>query len=283
MKIIQSIDEMRVFTKALKFKKKIGLVPTMGALHQGHLNLVEQAQLKSDIVIASIFVNPAQFNKKEDLDLYPRTLKDDFAKLGASGCDVVFVPQPEEMYPSLEHLKIDLGSIGEFLEGEFRPGHFNGVALVIAKFFNICMPDYAYFGQKDIQQYHVIEKLTKDLCFDVSIEQVPTAREENGLAMSSRNLRLSPEEREHAGLIFQSLKAARNILLSTTSISEAKACVKEMFSKQKLLSLEYFEAVSPHEFVPLKKMEAKETIVLCIAAEINKVRLIDNISLDQEV
>lgn len=283
MKIIEQIDEMRVFVKPLKFKKTIGLVPTMGALHQGHLNLVEQAKLKSDIIIASIFVNPAQFNKKEDLDLYPNTLEEDLAKLDASGCDVVFVPNPEEMYPTQQHLNIDLGPIGKHLEGKFRPGHFNGVALVIAKFFNICMPDYAYFGQKDIQQYHVIEKLTQDLCFNVSIEQVATAREKNGLAMSSRNLRLSHPEREHAGLIFQALQAARRILLAEGSISAAKAHVKAMFSNQKQLSLEYFEVVYAHEFVPLKKIHSYNQVVLCIAAEINTVRLIDNISLDRKV
>lgn len=279
MKIIERIDEMRVFVKPLKFKKTIGLVPTMGALHQGHLNLVEQAQEKSQVVIASIFVNPAQFNNKEDLTLYPRTLEADLAKLEKTSCDVVFIPHPEEMYPNEEHLKIALGTIGQFMEGEFRPGHFNGVALVIAKFFNICLPDYAYFGQKDIQQYYVIEKLTRDLSFPVSIEQVPTAREKNGLAMSSRNLRLTEEQREQASLIHQALQAARKILLSGKSIALAKETVQNMFTSQKAMHLEYFEVAYADEFLPLEVLSLERPAVLCMAAEIGGVRLIDNLPL----
>lgn len=279
MKIIEHIDEMRVFVKPLKFKKTIGLVPTMGALHQGHLNLVEQAQSKSEVVITSIFVNPAQFNKKEDLEFYPRTLEEDLAKLEKAGCDVAFVPQPQEMYPFEEHLKIELGIIGQYLEGEFRPGHFNGVALVITKLFNICLPDYAYFGQKDIQQYYVIEKLTQDLSFPTNIEQVATAREENGLAMSSRNLRLTKEQREHAGLIHQALKAAKNILFLEKDISLAKETVRKIFSAQDSLRIEYFEVVHAYEFVPLKKLSTDNQVILCMAAEIEGIRLIDNLSL----
>lgn len=279
MKIIEHIDEMRVFVKPLKFKKTIGLVPTMGALHQGHLNLVEQAQSKSEVVITSIFVNPAQFNKKEDLEFYPRTLEEDLAKLEKAGCDVAFVPQPQEMYPFEEHLKIELGIIGQYLEGEFRPGHFNGVALVITKLFNICLPDYAYFGQKDIQQYYVIEKLTQDLSFPINIEQVATAREENGLAMSSRNLRLTKEQREHAGLIHQALKAAKNILFLEKDISLAKETVRKIFSAQDSLRIEYFEVVHAYEFVPLKKLSTDNQVILCMAAEIEGIRLIDNLSL----
>lgn len=279
MKIIEHIDEMRVFVKPLKFKKTIGLVPTMGALHQGHLNLVEQAQSKSEVVITSIFVNPAQFNKKEDLEFYPRTLEEDLAKLEKAGCDVAFVPQPQEMYPFEEHLKIELGIIGQYLEGEFRPGHFNGVALVITKLFNICLPDYAYFGQKDIQQYYVIEKLTQDLSFPINIEQVATAREENGLAMSSRNLRLTKEQREHAGLIHQALKAAKNVLLLEKDISLAKETVRKIFSAQDSLRIEYFEVVQAYEFVPLKKLSTDNQVILCMAAEIEGIRLIDNLSL----
>ncbi len=279
MKIIEHIDEMRVFVKPLKFKKTIGLVPTMGALHQGHLNLVEQAQEKSQVVIASIFVNPAQFNKKEDLAFYPRTLEADLAKLEETGCDVVFIPQAEEMYPNGEHLKMALGKIGQFMEGEFRPGHFNGVALVIAKLFNICLPDYAYFGQKDIQQYYVIEKLTQDLSFPVSIEQVPTAREKNGLAMSSRNLRLSQEQREQASLIHQALRAAQKILLAEKSIALAKDQVQKMFASQKIIHLEYFEVAYADEFLPLEVLRLEKPVVLCLAAEIGGVRLIDNLPL----
>lgn len=279
MKIIEHIDEMRVFVKPLKFKKTIGLVPTMGALHQGHLNLVEQAQSKSEVVITSIFVNPAQFNKKEDLEFYPRTLEEDLAKLEKAGCDVAFVPQPQEMYPFEQHLKIELGIIGQYLEGEFRPGHFNGVALVITKLFNICLPDYAYFGQKDIQQYYVIEKLTQDLSFPINIEQVATAREENGLAMSSRNLRLTKEQREHAGLIHQALKAAKNILFLEKDISLAKETVRKIFSAQDSLRIEYFEVVHAYEFVPLKKLSTDNQVILCMAAEIEGIRLIDNLSL----
>lgn len=279
MKIIEHIDEMRVFVKPLKFKKTIGLVPTMGALHQGHLDLVEQAQSKSEVVITSIFVNPAQFNKKEDLEFYPRTLEEDLAKLEKAGCDVAFVPQSQEMYPFEEHLKIELGIIGQYLEGEFRPGHFNGVALVITKLFNICLPDYAYFGQKDIQQYYVIEKLTQDLSFPINIEQVATAREENGLAMSSRNLRLTKEQREHAGLIHQALKAAKTVLLLEKDISLAKETVRKIFSAQDSLRIEYFEVVHAYEFVPLKKLSTDNQVILCMAAEIEGIRLIDNLSL----
>ena len=186
--------------------KTIGFVPTMGALHQGHLSLIKASQDQSDITICSIFVNPIQFNKKEDLEGYPRHTEEDLEMLKSVNCEVVFVPSIEEMYPSAHQKQFDFGKLGEVMEGEHRPGHFNGVAIVIERFFNIIHPQFAFFGEKDFQQLAIIKELAKQLNSSTKIMGCPIFREENGVAMSSRNERLSNEERAQAKVIFESLR-----------------------------------------------------------------------------
>lgn len=279
MKVLRTINALRAELNTLNHKEKIGLVPTMGALHHGHISLIKKSVERCDCTVATIFVNPAQFNNPEDLEKYPKTIDHDLKQLKHAHCDIVFMPEASEIYPKTPEVKIDLGPIAVELEGKFRPGHFNGVALVISKLFNIVQPDEAFFGQKDIQQYHVINKLAHELNFPVKVIMVETEREANGLAMSSRNLRLSEKEREEAGLIHRSLQQARQMLLEERSITETKAQVNDNFQNSELLELEYFEIVNTSQFLPLKEVEDQKTTALCMAAIIGGVRLIDNLPL----
>lgn len=196
MHIFNTISETQQYLKAQqRAGKTIGFVPTMGALHAGHISLIERAKTENDLAVCSIFVNPTQFNNSDDLKKYPRTLERDCEMLRPVGCDVVFAPSAEEMYPSLPQLKMDFGTLETIMEGKFRPGHFNGVGIVVSKLFNIVKPDKAYFGLKDLQQVAVIRRMVQELSFDLEIIPCPTLRETDGLAMSSRNTRLSPEAR----------------------------------------------------------------------------------------
>ncbi|GHE57015.1 pantothenate synthetase [Roseivirga thermotolerans] len=251
----------------------------MGALHAGHMSLLEQAKSATDITVASIFVNPTQFNNREDLALYPRTLEADLRKLEEAGCDYVFTPSTDEMYPQSSEVTLKLGSIANELEGKFRPGHFDGVGLVVSKLFNIVQPQKAFFGQKDLQQYFVIQKLISEFNFPIHLFMVPTKREPGGLAMSSRNERLASSDRQEACLLYQALQKAQQLLLQEHSIEQAKKEVKELIASSGRLQLEYFEVVSTADFKPLKKVENKQSTALCIAAEIGGVRLIDNLLL----
>lgn len=279
MKVLRTIDALRAELNTLNQKEKIGLVPTMGALHQGHISLIKKSVGRCECTVATIFVNPAQFNNPEDLEKYPKTIDYDLEQLRNANCDIVFLPEASEIYPKTPEVKIDLGPIAVELEGKFRPGHFNGVALVISKLFNIVQPNEAFFGQKDIQQYHVIKKLARELNFPVEVFMVATEREVNGLAMSSRNLRLSDAERDEASLIYRSLKQARQMLLEQKSIAETKAQVTDNFQHSNLLELEYFEIVNTSQFLPLAKVEDQKSTALCMAAVIGGVRLIDNLPL----
>lgn len=280
MKVIHKIDELRSFVKLKKTNNSIGLVPTMGALHQGHLSLVKLALEKCDFTIASIFVNPAQFNKKEDLERYPTDIESDIALLNQAGTDLVFVPSIEEIYPIKPELKISFGSLENQLEGKFRPGHFAGVGLIVSKLFNLIQPEHAFFGQKDLQQFFIIKKLVDELNFDIQLHMAPIIREANGLAMSSRNERLSPEQKNTASLIYSSLAAARTSLNNGKSIPSTKALVEELFVQEPSLELEYFEVIDTNSFEPLNTTEGAKTIALCLAAEIGNVRLIDNLLLN---
>lgn len=279
MKVCTTIQEIRQELSTLRHSAKIGLVPTMGALHNGHLSLIKSCKSSTDICVATIFVNPTQFNNAEDLEKYPRTAEKDAELLRSAGCDFLFMPETREIYPVKAEVEINLGPITEELEGKFRPGHFNGVSLVVSKLFNIIQPNEAFFGQKDLQQYYVIEKLIRDLNFNIKLNMVQTEREANGLAMSSRNLRLSKADREEASLIHQSLQAAKAELNNTLSINFAKQLVRELFSDSVRFTLEYFEVVDTSSFKPLEKIEDKEKVAMCIAAEIGGVRLIDNLLL----
>lgn len=279
MKVLHTIQEVRTHLNSIDSNESIGLVPTMGALHQGHLSLIEHSNKVCEFTITTIFVNPAQFNKQEDLEKYPRTIEEDLEKLEKAGCDLVFIPEADEIYPGKPELSINLGVISEELEGRFRPGHFNGVGLIISKFFNIIEPNKAFFGQKDLQQYHVIKKLAFELNFPVEIVMVPTEREETGLAMSSRNLRLSETQRLEASLIFQTLQTAKESLLKGRSINSVKSQAHVSFSKSESLTLEYFEVIHTSNFLPIEKVTDKDQTAICTAAEIGGVRLIDNLPL----
>lgn len=280
MKIIHGINELRAFLKGIKIDKSIGLVPTMGALHQGHLSLVELAKKHSDFTVATIFVNPTQFNKKEDLEKYPSNTDQDLAVLKQAGADLVFVPSVKEIYPSKPELNISFGSLEGQLEGKFRPGHFAGVGLVVCKLFNLVRPDHAFFGQKDLQQFFIIKKLVDELNFNIELHMAPIIREENGLAMSSRNERLSPDQRNEASLIYRSLVKAKKYLNDGNSIASSKALIDELFAEELSLELEYFEVIDTDSFEPLNSIEGAKTIALCLAAEIGNVRLIDNLLLN---
>ncbi|GAB5525989.1 MAG: pantoate--beta-alanine ligase [Roseivirga sp.] len=282
MRLFHTQTELRQYILSKRCADKpIGLIPTMGALHQGHLSLVRMSVEAGDLPVASVFVNPTQFNKPEDLAKYPRDLKKDLELLESAGCEAAFAPSVEEMYPFAPSLAISFGSLETELEGRFREGHFKGVGLVVSKLFNIVQPDHAYFGQKDLQQYYIIKKLVDQLSFPVQLRMAPIMRESHGLAMSSRNERLAADDRQAASLIYQALQLAREELLHkpAASIADTKQKVDELFKTSDRLILEYFEVISTDDFKPLDKIKNQATTALCIAAEIGQVRLIDNLLL----
>ncbi len=256
--------------------KSIGFVPTMGALHEGHLALVEKALNENDLAVCSIFVNPIQFNKPEDLEKYPRTLTADLEMLAGIGCDAVFCPDEKEMYPSPETKEYDFGQLDKVMEGRYRQGHFNGVAIVVKKLFDIVLPDSAYFGQKDYQQLQIIKALVNIEKLDVNIVACPTVREPDGLAMSSRNSRLTPEQRAEANVIHKALQHARN-MYRATCISEIKKQVLGQINASQHLETEYFEIVDADTLLPVEKQSGNEKAVACIAVYAGQVRLIDNV------
>lgn len=271
----KSLNEVLSSKKAEN--KRIGFVPTMGALHEGHLALVKRALSESETVVVSIFVNPTQFNNLQDLDKYPRMLQADVDLLNTLGEVIVFAPTVEEVYPENDaYTPLDLEGIDNVMEGEFRPGHFQGVVHVVRNLFQIVQPNQAYFGLKDFQQVAVIRLLTKKYNFPIQIIACPTLRESSGLAMSSRNLRLTEKECEDALIIIQTLKYIQTLKVSN-SPNEAKQLAKEYFSSGKL-RLEYLEIV---DGASLKSLDTdwNEYTVVCIAAFCGAVRLIDNIEL----
>ncbi len=257
----------------------IGLVPTMGALHEGHINLIRASQKENDITVCSIYVNPTQFNNQSDLTNYPRRLDEDMALLEKEGCDVLFAPKNEEMYPETPVLQFHFGNLEKTMEGKFRNGHFNGVGIIVSKLLNIVTPDKAYFGQKDIQQYFIVKQLTKDLSFPVELIRVPTLRELDGLALSSRNLRLSPILRKKASLIYKALVQSGELLKKGKSVEEIKTFVKELFLDDKDFKLEYFEVADGDSLDIINHSPPKGEVFLCVAAYLGDIRLIDNISI----
>jgi pantoate--beta-alanine ligase len=259
--------------------KSIGFVPTMGALHAGHLSLIEAARNKTDVVVCSIFVNPTQFNDKKDLENYPRTLDEDLQKLREFKCDILFLPEVEEMYNSSEIWKISLGDLDKVLEGKIRPGHYQGVTQIVNKLFDTLKPDFAFFGQKDYQQVMVISDMVRKLNIDVKIVVCPIIRELDGLAMSSRNVYLSPEERIQSLALYHALILAQN-LFETQSIVETKKRVRSFLDSCPGIGTEYFEIFNARTFKPLNSKNAETTIAL-IAARIGKIRIIDNMYLNK--
>lgn len=273
MKIFNTVLETQNYIKS----NSVGFVPTMGALHAGHISLIKQAKIDNELCVCSIFVNPTQFNNPEDLIKYPRTLEADIAKLEEAGCDVVFVPDVSEIYPTPVSLSINFGRLEEILEGAFRPGHFNGVGIVVSKLFHIVKPEKAYFGLKDLQQCAVINRLVKDLSFDLELVFCDTIREDDGLAMSSRNVRLDAEARKAAPFINSSLRKGKDLILSGTSPKETKRIITEDFAARAEFDLEYFEIVDFETLESIEMYDNERKTALVIAAHLGGVRLIDNV------
>ena len=281
MEIFEDIYTIREFLD-LKHRKgqSIGLVPTMGALHEGHLSLVRSSVKENAITVCSVYVNPAQFNNVEDLKKYPNTREEDLLKLKGEACNVVWLPKDKEMYPDSAKIRFNFGALEETMEGRFRTGHFNGVALIVAKLFNIIRPTVAYFGQKDLQQFVIINQLARELRFDLNLKCLPVVREPDGLAMSSRNLRLNKMEREQAVIFFKALSAAKEALTHGASVAEAREHVSAMFGNQQGAVLEYFEIVDKESLKPLRELMDPDKVALCIAGHVGQIRLIDNMFLN---
>ena len=272
-----TIHALRRHLDTLRSTQSIGLVPTMGALHAGHIALVEQARTQTDVVVSTIFVNPAQFNNPDDLARYPRTLEADCAMLEAAGCDLVFAPAVEEIYAEPPTIRFSFGDLETVMEGAFRPGHFHGVGLVVSKLFNIVQPHRAFFGQKDLQQVAVIRRLIRDLNFPIDLVRCATVREADGLAMSSRNRLLSETEREQAPAIFTALTLAQDLLREGQSTSQAKASVTGFFNSRPGFRLEYVEIADADTLMPANEVLAPGQTAICIAAYLGTTRLIDNL------
>ncbi|MCX6252448.1 MAG: pantoate--beta-alanine ligase [Bacteroidetes bacterium] len=281
MKEFTLISEVREeLDKALKNGKTIGFVPTMGALHKGHLELIGRSVRENDITVCSIFVNPIQFNNPEDLEKYPRNLKQDGKMLLSHGCDILFAPSVAEIYPpeEKEDLKIDFGTLEQILEGKFRPGHFRGVAIVVKKLLDIVKPDRAYFGKKDYQQLMIISELVSRLQIPVKIVACETVREPDGLAMSSRNMRLTIGERKVAAKIFEALKQVKE-RSATQSIGVIKKWAIKHLQENPAFRVEYLEIVDKRTLLPLTKWNNRQNALACTAVWLGNVRLIDNLEL----
>jgi pantoate--beta-alanine ligase len=249
----------------------------MGALHQGHLQLLRASAQENDVTICSIFVNPTQFNNPDDYKRYPRNLEQDIELLQTVGCDVLFAPSPEEVYPQQQSLlQFSFGPLEAVMEGTHRPGHFNGVATIVSKLFHLVQPHRAYFGQKDLQQVAIVRQLVQTLSFDLELVCYPTMREEDGLAMSSRNTRLNADQRQVAPSLYKSLKLAE-AQLKQKPVEDIKADVAAYLQGMEEVALEYFEVADPNTMQPVKDMNGAQEVALCIAAVVGPVRLIDNI------
>lgn len=279
MRIVRTISEMRGICAAARHEGKIiGLVPTMGALHAGHIELALKARSECGIVIMSIFVNPMQFGPNEDYKAYPRTLEADAEKAQAAGVDYIFAPSAQEMYPREPLAYVDVDKLTDHLCGASRPGHFRGVATVVAKLFNIARPDRAYFGMKDAQQLRVLRRMNEDLDFSIAIVPVPIVREEDGLAMSSRNAYLSPMDRERAVVLSRSLKLAQQMVINgeTSSSAIKDAMEKLILSEVPYAKVDYIEVVDDDTVQPVANISGPALIAL--AVKIGSTRLIDNVT-----
>ena len=277
MKIVNSIQELkRYLAEERQHNKQIGFVPTMGALHNGHLSLVKRCVEENDVCVVSIFVNPTQFNDKNDLATYPRTLDKDSALLEPAGCDYVFAPTETEMYPEPDTRTFDFGTVSAVMEGARRPGHFNGVAQIVSKLFYAVEPDNAYFGEKDFQQIAVIRAMVKQLNIPVKINACPILREDDGLAVSSRNVRLTPEQRQKAPLIARTLKESTNFAAGK-SVQETIDYVVNTINADPVMRVEYYEIVDGITMESIKDWSDTEYAVGCITVYCGEVRLIDNV------
>jgi len=275
VKVFTTTREIQLHLADLRNKGlSTGFVATMGALHQGHLSLIQQAKKDNDLVICSIFVNPTQFNDPADLEKYPRPIAHDTQMLERAGCDILFNPEVNEMYADNEHWHLALGEIEHLLEGKFRPGHYQGVTQVVYKLFNILKPNTAYFGQKDYQQFMVITKMVELLNLPVKLVMCPILREEDGLAMSSRNIHLTPEDRLHALILSKTLNWVKENF-DSNNIAGLQDKAAEAINTEDGVSLEYFELADGDSLHPANK--ATKNVVALVAARVGKTRLIDNV------
>ena len=276
MKVIHTIEDLQAGLSVLKAQgKKVGLVPTMGALHAGHASLVKRSVNENDVTVVSVFVNPTQFNDKNDLVKYPRTLEADCKLLEDCGATLVFAPSVEEMYPEPDTRQFGYAPLDTVMEGAFRPGHFNGVCQIVSKLFDAVKPHRAYFGEKDFQQLAIIREMVRQMKFDLEIVGCPIVREEDGLALSSRNARLSSDERENALNISRTLFKSRTFA-ATHSVSETQKMVEDAIAAAPGLRLEYFEIVDGNTLQKIGDWNETSYAVGCITVFCGEVRLIDN-------
>jgi len=283
MKVIHSITELTASVLEQKaLGKKIGFVPTMGNLHAGHISLIDNVRTRADFSVASVFVNPMQFGENEDLDSYPRTLEDDSEKLAKAGCDLLFAPSPNEIYPNglSQHLKMNMPHMSGVLCGNSRPTHFEGVCTVVTKLFNIVKPNVAVFGKKDLQQLLIIKQMTRDLCLSIEVVGSDTARESNGLAMSSRNGFLSPHEKQAASIIYATLQQLRDEIAAGNLKYKALMDDAHRAVESKGFKVDYLEARTIETLSLAKDGEPYENLAIFSAAYAEKTRLIDNITIN---
>ena len=277
MKIYETVSELQKELNSLRNQQKtIGFVPTMGALHEGHLTLVRRCVAENDVCVVSIFVNPTQFNDKSDLENYPRTLQNDAKMLEEADCSLIFAPTEKEIYPEPDTRVFNFGQLGEVMEGKHRPGHFNGVAQVVSRLFDMVQPDKAYFGEKDFQQLAIIREMVKQYQIPVEIIGCPIVREADGMALSSRNMRLSKEEREKATLISCTLLKSCTFA-GEKSVAELKEWVVSQINEEPLLEVEYFEIVDSLTLQAINHWDDSQCVTGCITVYCGGVRLIDNV------
>ncbi|MCS6967695.1 MAG: pantoate--beta-alanine ligase [Cytophagales bacterium] len=276
MKVYHKVSDLRAWRGSVG-NLSIGLVPTMGALHAGHLSLVERSKAENQLTVCSIFVNPIQFNDAQDLKNYPRTPEEDLTLLKAAGCEVVFMPDEKEMYPAPVRMRLYFGALEEVMEGAHRPGHFNGVGIVVSKLFNIVEPTRAYFGQKDFQQYLIIKRLVEDLSYPIELVCCPIVRQADGLALSSRNMRLSPQGRKQAPALYQALQEAKQRILQGESPKQVCSHISDKLNSTGWFQVNYLTLADSQTLMEVSHPQPNSEYVLCIAASIEGVRLIDNL------
>jgi pantoate--beta-alanine ligase len=280
MLIFTKITEIQAFLAALKNEQKtVGFVPTMGALHTGHVSLIQQSKKLCDVTVCSIFVNPTQFNDRKDLDRYPRMPEKDIQLLKDATCDVLFMPSEDEMYPKQEKEVFDFGYLDAVLEGKYRPGHFSGVAQVVKHFFEIVNPSKAFFGSKDYQQVMIVKALVKQMNSGIEIIACPILRESDGLAMSSRNALLNEEERKVAALIPKLMQEAKK-QVKTHGVDAASIFVEKEISLNPLMKLDYYAVCNANDLAPFTSILPNTPLVSLIAVFVGKIRLIDNLQID---
>ncbi len=285
MEIINRIPRMRMLSRKLRRdNRKIGFVPTMGALHDGHLSLIRRAQQMSDVVIVSIFINPIQFGPSEDFEVYPRDLARDAEQIANKGVDYLFAPSIDEMYPEDFMTYVVTENLSSRLCGASRPGHFRGVTTIVNKLFNIITPDFAFFGQKDAQQVIIIQRMVRDLCMDTEVVVCPIIREVDGIAMSSRNQYLDPEERQAGLVLYRALELTRRLYEDgERNCPKIVGAIRELIEKEPLARIDYIAAVDVDTLEPLNEIDDDTSVLIALAVFIGRTRLIDNIVLKPEI